>query len=410
MTNKQRKSLALASCVGAVTMPGALILGYPGVMAPYWQETFQMSKSDIGTVVFIMFAAVGVFGFLIGRMHGRYGVRPAMMLGGVICGLNLMVCAFAANSYFLYAWSFFNGVAVGAVWNAAITSVQHWFPERRGVAAGMVNLAFGGSAVVLVPLVAYLLSRLGYFWLHIYLGCFALAVGVVSALFAEIPQRVKELQTRPSSSQGAGFGGTVNSYTVKESLRSRNFWLLWLTYALQGAAGISMLTFATAFGLAQGYSLESSVLILFCFSVTNALSRIVTGYASDRMSRGLVMSLSFWAAGLAYLLLPCFSFLSTAIICASIIGFAFGTLLTVSVPLASDCFGLEHFGAIFGLIFTAFGFVSGAIGPILGGYILDHTNGNFTIIFIYLGLLCLLSGVFVRFVIPERRSYVDIAL
>jgi len=68
--------------------------------------------------------------------------------------------------------------------------------------------------------------------------------------------------------------------------------------------------------------------------------------------------------------------------------------------LVSDCFGLEHFGVIFGLIFTAYGFVSGAIGPSLSGYILDATGGNFTLVLSYLGLFCTASGLLIRFVTP----------
>ncbi|NIO12163.1 MAG: MFS transporter, partial [Deltaproteobacteria bacterium] len=89
---------------------------------------------------------------------------------------------------------------------------------------------------------------------------------------------------------------------------------------------------------------------------------------------------------------------------AAIIGLAFGTLFAVSAPLAADCFGLEHFGAILGLVFTAYGFLSGALGPSLSGYLLDITEGNFTIVFTYLGVFCMLSGVLIRFVHPSRAA------
>jgi len=88
-----------------------------------------------------------------------------------------------------------------------------------------------------------------------------------------------------------------------------------------------------------------------------------------------------------------------------VIGFAFGTLFGVSAPLATDCFGMQHFGAIFGLVFTAYGFIAGVIGPSLAGYILDATNGNFYVVFGYLGIFCLMSGVFIRFVVPPRAGH-----
>ena len=90
---------------------------------------------------------------------------------------------------------------------------------------------------------------------------------------------------------------------------------------------------------------------------------------------------------------------------AAVIGFAFGTLFAVTAPLAGDCFGMAHFGAIFGLIFTAYGFVSGPLGPWLSGYILDTTGNNYTIVFSYLGLMYLLSAGLILFVRPWRECH-----
>ena len=148
--------------------------------------------------------------------------------------------------------------------------------------------------------------------------------------------------------------------------------------------------------------MEFAVVILTVFNVTNGLSRILTGYLSDLVGRNSTMSITFFAAGGAYFALPHVSGLEASALLAAVIGFAFGTLFAVSAPLAADCFGLKHFGAIFGLVFTAFGFVSGTIGPSLGGYILDASKGNFLIVFTYLGIFCVLSGFFARRVLPSR--------
>jgi MFS family permease len=78
---------------------------------------------------------------------------------------------------------------------------------------------------------------------------------------------------------------------------------------------------------------------------------------------------------------------------AAVVGYAFGTLFAVSAPLASDYFGLTHFGAIYGLIFTAYGFVAGPLGPWLSGLALDATGGNFKLVFSYLGALCAISTI-----------------
>jgi len=136
--------------------------------------------------------------------------------------------------------------------------------------------------------------------------------------------------------------------------------------------------------------------------VTNGVSRLLSGYFSDRVGRNLTMTIAFLGAGAAYLLMSCVHHLWAWAILSSIVGFAFGTLFAVSGPLVIDCFGLKHFGTIFGMIFTAYGFFSGAFGPWLSGHILDHTGGNFKLVFFYLGSGFLLSALLIWFARPRR--------
>ena len=86
------------------------------------------------------------------------------------------------------------------------------------------------------------------------------------------------------------------------------------------------------------------------------------------------------------------------------VGLSFGSLFSVSAPLVADCFGLDHFGAIFGLTFAAYGFLAGPLGPTLSGYLLDLNGDNFVPIFLYLGAFSLLAALSIRQVVsPERR-------
>jgi MFS transporter, OFA family, oxalate/formate antiporter len=103
-------------------------------------------------------------------------------------------------------------------------------------------------------------------------------------------------------------------------------------------------------------------------------------------------------AGAAYLLLPHVHGLPLVAFLAALVGLAFGTLFAVSAPLAVDCFGLSHFGPIFGLIFTAYGFIAGLLGPALSGFVLDISGENYLPAFTYLGALCVAAAVVIQFV------------
>lgn len=401
MSSNRRGILAVIGSSIAIFWPGALIFGFPGVMGPYWQRMFHVGRGPIGNILFFVLAAVGIFMFFVGRWQEKFGTRRMITIGAIICGLDVITIAYASNIYMVYLWAFLMGLASCFIYIPALTTVQRWFPGRRGLVSGIVNMMFGLSAAIMSPVFAHMLESMGYVSMNITIAIIALAVGVPAAQFTEIPERVG--LRRPESETHEGPTARLRgSLTVAESIRTKSFWFLWLTWALQGAAGIAMVTLSMAFGLSRGFAMDSAVVILTVFNITNGFSRILMGYLSDIVRRNSTMSVTFFAAGCAYFALPYVNSLAASAVLAAMIGFAFGTLFAVSAPLAADCFGLKHFGAIFGLVFTAYGFVSGAIGPSLGGYILDASEGNFIIVFTYLGIFCVLSGFFIRLVLPPQ--------
>lgn len=326
-----------------------------------------------------------------------------MTIGGIVCGLNVLTIAFASNLYMLYLWAFLIGLVSCFVYIPALTTAQRWYPERKGLVSGIVNMTFGLSAAIMAPIMARMLESMGYFSMNMALGMIALVVGVVAAQLTESPESsgIQGSDSEPRETASAVLKGSL---TLGESVRTKSFWFLWLTWTLQGGAGIAMVTLSTVFGLSKGFAMESAVIILTAFNIMNGFSRLLMGYFSDIVGRNTTMSITFFAAGVSYFVLPYVDNLAASAMLAAMVGLAFGTVFAVSAPLAADCFGLKHFGAIYGLIFTGYGFFSGLIGPSLGGYILDVSQGNFTIVFTYLGMFCILSGVLIRFVVPPRHD------
>lgn len=392
---------AIAGGSVAVFWYGAFIFGFPGVMSHDWQVRLQVGRGEIGTILFFVLAAVGVVMFFVGKWQEKFGFRLMVSLGAVICGLAQFFVAFASELWMLYVWAFVMGAGSCFAYAPALTVAQRWYPTRRGLVSGIVNFTFGVSGAAMAPLFSLLLNSVGYQSMNVWLGVAALAIGLVAAQFTTAP----DPDSSPISSSSANSSLTSElerSLSPRQSLRTWSFRCLWLTWALQGAAGVSMVTLSTSFGLAKGFSMESAVVILMAFNLCNGLGRLVSGYASDVLGRNSTMSATFLSAGLAYFVLPHMQGLTGCAVLAAVIGFAFGTLFSVSAPLAMDCFGVKHFGAIFGLTFTAYGFVAGPIGPSLSGFLLDITEGNFALVFAYLGVFCLIASILVRFVTPPK--------
>ncbi|MCX6677357.1 MAG: MFS transporter [Methanothrix sp.] len=399
----------LGSCI-AIFWPGALTFGFPGVMAPTWQEMFQVGRAATGLTIFFMLAAVGAFMFLVGRWQERWGLRRMIVLGVLLTACSSALVSQAASIYTVYAWAFLNGIASSFVYVPALTLVQWCYPQKRGLVAGTVSMVFGLAAAIMSPLFAKMLSALGYETMNLAVALLTLSIGLLGAYFARAPEAWENAASArraggaTAAKSTAKIMTTVRSLTVTESLHTGSFWLLWITWTFAGAAGVSMTLLATGYGLFLGFPLSSAILILTAFNLTNGLSRLMSGILSDRFGRNQVMSLAFLAAGVAYFVLPRADSLEACALLAGVVGFSFGTLFSVSAPLVADCFGLEHFGAVFGLTFAAYGFVAGPLGPTLSGYLLDVTGDNFFLVFLYLGIFCLLAGWCIRRVVPPQRA------
>ncbi|MHB8763694.1 MAG: MFS transporter [Deferrisomatales bacterium] len=382
---------ALAAGCVAIACPGALVFGYPGVAAPHWQDAFGASRAAVGATLFFMLAGVGALMFFVGRWQERWGTRRLVLAGEALAGAAMGLAAFAPGMGAVYLWAFAVGAASCFVYLPALTAAQLWWPHRRGMASGLVNLAFAGSAALLAPAFGGLLATLGYRGTNL-----ALALGVVV-----VGGWASRFVVRPAA--GPAAPAALPSLTPRQAVRTGAFWFLWGAWACQGAAGIAMVSLAAAVGRQKGLGAEAAVGLLVAFSLGNGLSRLVMGTLSDRVGRTRTLSATFLAAGLAYLVLPHAAGAGPTAALAAAVGVAFGTLFAVSAPLAVECFGPAHFGAVFGLVFTAYGFVSGALGPWLSGYLLDATSGDLVLVCGYLGALCLLAGGLVLGVRPPVR-------
>jgi MFS transporter, OFA family, oxalate/formate antiporter len=397
MPKPQTGAAAFIACCVAIFWPGAFIFGFPGVLGPYWQQTFEVGRAEVGKSLFFVLAGAGSFMYLTGRWQELLGFSRVTALGAVVCGGSAVLLGSARGMGVVYAWAFLVGAGSAFIYIPALTVMQRWYPQRRGLVSGVVNMVFGLSAAAMSPLYLWLFARMGYQAMTVTLGLIAAGIGLAAAVFIRLPR----WQAAAGAVQTPAIAPPP-SLTVRQSLMTRTFWFLWLTWALAGAAGVAMVYLATAFGIARGLSLQEAVVLLTAFNLTNGAGRLVSGYASDRWGRNGTLVCTFLLAGCAYMLLPLTKSPASSAVMMAAVGLAFGSLFAVSAPLAIDCFGLAHFGAIFGLIFTAYGFFSGILGPWLSGFLLDFSNGNFNLVFNYLGGLYTIAAILICFVRPRR--------
>ena len=405
---------AVIACALATFNSGALFFGYPGLMTPYWRELLQVDAGATGFIMTFACLGVGCMTLVSGRVHPKIGTRRSFLIGSIILIICMILANLANNMPMIYLWAYLNGAGTGFIYGPSLTTVQHWFPQRRGLATGVVNLCFGTAAAVMSPVYNALLNNLGYQKMNYVVLAMLVVINGISLLYAELPDRTaltegekkgrEEIMEKLRQKDPAkGPTLAAKDYTVKEALRTRGFWAVWFAWVFVGAAGISMVSqggnFATSIAL-------PSVVVITAFNLTNGIGRIVAGSLSDFIGRNATGCVAFVMGAIGYLLLPfCRNTVLVAVL-AAFVGFAFGTLFAISAPLVSDLFGLKHYSTIFSLVFVAYGFISGIVGPALVGQLLKMTGENYTIVFPLLAVFCVVGAVCIMLARHSRRAAV----
>ncbi len=416
MESRNRKGwLAVLGCALGIFWSGAMAFGYPGVMRAYWQQTFQVGPGGTGLVVTFMLVSLAVFMFFTGKWHLKIGMRKCLIIGTVFVVIAMLLLNSAKNIYMVYGWAFVVNIGCSFIYGPGLATVQQWFPQRRGLVSGIINLVFGISAAIMSPILNILLNNFGYINMNYIVMVAIVITNLVAATVAEVPDKANlseeeraaheqilaELAEKAKSSSGPQV--ILNAMTVGQALKTKSFWLIWLTWVFMGAAGISMITLSTLYTGALGLGL-AGVTVLTTFNITNGISRIIAGFLSDIIGGQKTGCFSFILAAIGYFMLSHVSGLLGIAVFAAFIGYGFGTLFAITPPLASGIFGLKYFGMIFGLIFTAYGLIAGIVGPALAGYVLQLTSNNFTIVFTYLAIFALLGAFLIMLVKPVKSN------
>ena len=122
-----------------------------------------------------------------GYLVDRFGPRWLVAVGGILVGVAWWLNAEARSLVALYAGGLVGGVGAGIVYGTSVGNALKWFPERRGLAAGLTAAAFGaGSALTIVP-IANLIDSRGYEAAFIYFGLAQGLVVILCALLLRAP-------------------------------------------------------------------------------------------------------------------------------------------------------------------------------------------------------------------------------
>ncbi|HDR4601825.1 MULTISPECIES: L-lactate MFS transporter [Bacillus] len=324
------------------------------------------------------------------KLQEKWGLRKLIMTAGLALGLGLILSSQASSLILLYALA---GVVVGyADGTAYITSLSNlikWFPERKGLIAGISVSAYGSGSLIFKYVNAQLIESVGVSQAFIYWGLIVTAMIVLGACLIH-----------QAADQGAVQETKTHEYTTKEMLGTKQVYLLFIMLFTSCMSGLYLIGMVKDIGVQLvGLSAATASNAVAMVAIFNTLGRIILGPLSDKIGRLKIVTGTFVVMASSVLVLS-FVDLNYGIyfVCVASVAFCFGGNITIFPAIVGDFFGMKNHSKNYGIVYQGFGF-----GALAGSFI-GVLLGGFKPTFMVIGVLCVVSFIIAMLIQAPKQK------
>lgn len=386
------------------------------LFTPGMRQTFTgVPYSQIATIftAFILFETwpVPVAGIFV----DRFGIRKLMMLGSVAILVGWLLGGTIATSV-RELWIYYGviaGTGAGIIYISTVANAVKWFPDRRGLAAGLTAAGFGGGAALTLIPIANTISSIG--WAHT-MAYWGVAQGIIAFICALI------LRHPPAGWQPRGWAEkskTVSkvlsqskvNYTWTQTLTKPEFYLLYIMFlfvctgGLMTTGNLSQIAKSLNVFDAKVFGIAIVPFTATLAGVTNAFSRIMWGSISDKLGREYTMTLAFAVeAVLIFLMTQIHGHPMLFVLVLPFVFLSWGEIYALFSAITGDVFGPKNATANYGMLYTAKG-VSSILAGFGAAMLAAYFAGSFVVPYYITAVFDAIAAILAFFVLrPLIRS------
>ena len=379
---------------------------------PDIQKAFKWDRASIqlAFTLFVLFETwlVPVEGWFV----DKYGPRLVVLFGGILCGIGWVTNSYATSLSGYYVGQIIAGIGAGAVYGTCVGNALKWFPDKRGLAAGLTAAGFGaGSALTVAPIQA-MIKDSGFQATFFYFGLGQGIIIVILSLFLLAPQPGQV----PQPIQSNRIAQTRRNYRPAEVIRHPIFWLMYFMFVIVGSGGL--LVTANLKPIGADWKIDNVPVTLVGLTMTavtfaatldrilNGVTRPFFGWVSDKIGRENTMFIAFGLEGVGIYLLYLYGQNPIwFVILSGAVFFAWGEIYSLFPSTCTDTFGAQYATTNAGLLYTAKGTAS-LLVP-LGNYV-QQSSGSWDGVFLIAAAANILASLLAIAVLkPWRRRVVE---
>jgi len=344
-----------------------------------------------------------------GYLIDRFGPRIMISLSGVLVAIAWVINSMADSLFLLYVGAAIGGIGAGVIYGGSVGNALKWFPDRRGLAAGLTAAGFGaGSALTVIP-IANMIQSSGYQSAFLWFGLGQGIVVVIVALFLRAPQPGEVAAPAAPAVQQSR-----RDFAPVEVLKTAPFWVMYAMFVMVGAGGLMAIAqlapIANDYKIATipvsllGLTLPALTFALTIDRVLNGICRPFFGWVSDQIGRENTMFIAFLAEGIGIFALLYFANNPVLfVILSGIVFFAWGEIYSLFPATCTDIYGRTFATTNYGMLYTAKGTAS-LLVPLAN--VLTNATGSWHAVFYVAAIANIVAAVMALAVLrPLRQKF-----
>lgn len=353
---------------------------------------FGWELSSVSITFSITSFALAFATLFAGKLQDRFGLRRLTAAAGILLGLGLMLSSQASSLPVFYLLAgVVVGYADGTAYITSLSNLMKWFPKNKGLISGVSVGAYGTGSLIFKYINGSLIESAGVSNAFLYWGLIVMVMIVTGSLLVREAPAAAPVAGAPAASaagnRASGAAVLPKDYTVKEMLRTKEAYLLFVIFFTACMSGLYLIGIVKDIGVQlAGLDVAAAANAVAMIAIFNTAGRLILGALSDKMNRLKLISFTLAVTAVAMFTLS-YATLSYGLFfaCVAAIAFCFGGNITIFPAIVSDFFGLKNHSKNYGIVYQGFG-----IGALSGSFIAAFLGG-FKPTFIIIGLLCVLA-------------------
>jgi MFS transporter, OFA family, oxalate/formate antiporter len=325
-----------------------------------------------------------------GYLIDRLGPRLVIGIGGILVGAGWIGSGYSATTTGLYIWYAIGGIGAGAVYGGCTGNVLKWFPDHRGLCAGVVSGAYGiGTAVTVAP-IEKMIKASGYQHAFITWGIIQGIVVFIAAMFIVAPKKGWNPKNWTLASSKVKQSPIDMTWT--QMLRQPSFYAIYIMMTLVAFGGLVVTSqlkeIASTYKVDKviiAWGLSAAILAIQLNRIVNGLTRPLWGWISDHIGRENAMFTAFLIEGIAiWGWLQLMSKPVWFVLMSSVVFFAWGEIFSLFPSITADLFGRKWATTNYGIVYTAKGTAAIFAAPV-AAFVMLKTGSWVPVFYVMVG-------------------------